>query len=114
MTCPRCKAEVSEMEAYRRYRVCDRCQYHFPLSARERVNLLADDGSFEEVNEELVSLDPLQFADKLPYSERLAQAKERTGLHEAVLTGIARISGWPAVLAVSDFSFLGGDRKSVV
>jgi len=78
------------------------------------VNLLSDDGSFEEVNEALVSLDPLQFADKLPYSERLAQAKERTGLHEAVLTGIARISGWPAVLAVSDFSFLGGSMGSVV
>lgn len=114
VTCPRCQAAVGETGAYRQSRVCERCRYHFPMSARERIDLLVDDDTFQEVNRSLVSVDPLRFADKLPYKERLAEAQERTGLQEAVITGIGRIAGWQAVLAVSDFAFMGGSMGSVV
>lgn len=94
--------------------MCEACRYHFPMSARARIDMLVDDGSFAEVNAELVSLDPLQFSDIQPYAERLAQAQERTGLPEAVVTGVGKIAGFGAVLAVSDFAFMGGTMGSVV
>ncbi len=112
--CPRCEAPLAESESYRHYRVCDACRYHSPLSARERIALLVDEGSFDEVNAELVSIDPLEFSDVRPYPERLAQARERTGLQEAVVTGVGTIAGRTAVLAVSDFAFMGGTMGSVV
>jgi acetyl-CoA carboxylase carboxyl transferase subunit beta len=113
-TCPHCGASLEGAESYRRYRVCPACGHHFPLSAAERIDLLVDDGTFSEVNSALVSIDPLRFSDQMPYPERLARAQERTGLHEAVITGVGRIAGWPAVLAVSDFAFMGGSMGSVV
>src|SRR5438094_6714489 len=114
LACPSCGAAVVEAESYRRYRVCPQCGHHFPISAAERLNMLVDDDTFEEVNRELVSIDPLRFSDQMPYPERLARAQERTGLQEAVLTGVGRIAGWQAVIAVSDFAFMGGSMGSVV
>jgi len=112
--CPSCGASVHGTDTYRAYRVCERCRHHFSLSARDRIDQLVDDGSFVETSAELVSLDPLHFSDRQPYTERLAQARERTGLTEAVVTGVGRIAGHGAVLAVSDFAFLGGTMGSVV
>jgi acyl-CoA carboxylase subunit beta len=113
-TCPRCSAPLTDDESYQRYRVCDACRHHFALSARDRIALLVDEGSFAEVNGELVSIDPLEFSDVQPYPQRLAQARERTGLQEAVVTGVGAIAGTRAVLAVSDFAFMGGTMGSVV
>ncbi len=112
--CPRCSVELALDETYRRYRVCGHCGYHFTLSADERIRLLVDPGSFEEFNRHLVSVDPLVFSDRLPYRKRILQAREETGLREAVVTGIGRIRGHEVVLAVLDFRFLGGSMGSVV
>ena len=76
--------------------------------------MLLDDGSFEETASQLVSVDPLLFSDTMSYRERLAHAREKTGLSEAVVTGIGRINGNAAVLAVLDFEFMGGSMGSVV
>jgi acetyl-CoA carboxylase carboxyl transferase subunit beta len=73
-----------------------------------------DDGSFSEINAELISIDPLEFADVQPYAARLLQARERTGLQEAIVTGTGAIAGMTCVLAVSDFAFMGGTMGSVV
>src|SRR5262249_11056894 len=86
----------------------------FPLGARQRLAQLVDPDSFSELAETLVSADPLEFSDRLPYRERLAQARERTGLSDAVITGVGRIDGEPAVLAIMDFEFMGGSMGSVV
>ncbi|HUY99959.1 MAG TPA: acetyl-CoA carboxylase carboxyltransferase subunit alpha/beta [Thermomicrobiaceae bacterium] len=80
----------------------------------QRIDLLVDPGSFEEFNHHLVSVDPLVFSDRVPYRRRVLQARERTGLTEAVVTGTARILGQPLVVAVLDFRFLGGSMGSVV
>lgn len=114
LVCPRCATDLNADDAYRRYRVCGQCGYHFTLSADERIRLLVDPESFEEFNRHLVSVDPLAFSDRLPYRKRILQAREETGLREAVVTGIGRIRGHEVVLAVLDFRFLGGSMGSVV
>ena len=114
LSCPTCGALLDADPSYARYRICGACRRHFPLSADERIRLLADPGSFDEFNRHLVSVDPLVFSDRLPYRKRILQAREQTGLREAVVTGTARIRGHDVVLAVLDFRFLGGSMGSVV
>src|SRR5690554_2395609 len=77
-------------------------------SAWERAELVIDDGSLQPWDEDVVSADPLAFADVRPYRERLAQARERTGLGESALTGRATVAGRPIALVASEFGFLGG------
>ncbi|MDE3076823.1 MAG: acetyl-CoA carboxylase, carboxyltransferase subunit beta, partial [Chloroflexota bacterium] len=115
-SCPNCQAVLSDGDwpQFQRYRVCDRCGHHFKISARARIRQLVDESSFREVNRSLVSVDPLSFADRLPYAERLEQARKKTGVAEAVVTGRARLGGIEVVLAVLDFDFLGGSMGSVV
>ncbi|HET7034684.1 MAG TPA: acetyl-CoA carboxylase carboxyltransferase subunit alpha/beta [Thermomicrobiaceae bacterium] len=113
-TCRQCGAAHRGDEQYRRYRVCSNCGYHDTLGAPQRIELLVDAGSFEEFNRHLVSVDPLIFADRLPYPTRVLRAREHTGLTEAAVTGTARIAGHEVILAVLDFRFLGGSMGSVV
>src|SRR5690349_4467640 len=98
--CPACQADQRTSATFARYRVCENCGHHAPLGARERLAQLIDPGTFTEFAETLISADPLEFSDKLPYRERIAQAQERTGLLEAVLTGVGKINGDQAVLAI--------------
>src|SRR6266511_2069937 len=79
-----------------------------PASATERVALVADAGSFEEWDADVVSDDPLSFSDTRPYVERLTEAREATGLGEAVLAGRATLDGRPLVVVAGEFGFLGG------
>src|SRR5918912_642649 len=111
--CPACSAPAEGI-TYERYRVCGSCRYHFQLAASERISLLAAPDSFQPSNPSLVSVDPLLFHDRLSYRERLERARRETSLNEAVVTGTARINGRDCVLAVFDFSFLGGSMGSVV
>jgi acetyl-CoA carboxylase beta subunit len=78
------------------------------LTAQERIELIADPGSFEAWDETVVCSDPLGSVDTQPYSERLAVARERTGRAEAVLCGAATVDGRPCALVASEFGFLGG------
>jgi len=112
--CDSCKEIVYRAEVDRAGRVCPRCRYPFRISARERIALLADEGSFEERFTGLTSQDPLGFRDAKRYTDRLKAARQSTGLEEAVITGTAKIGGHPTVLAVFEFSFLGGSMASVV
>src|SRR5205823_9922910 len=107
-------AGLAAAPGYERLRVCDRCGHHFPLPAIERIAQLVDEGSFHETNSRLVSVDPLAFADRVPYRQRLKDARKRTGLLDAVVTGTGQIAGHRVVLAVVDFGFLGGSMGSVV
>jgi len=94
--------------------VCAHCGYHFPVTARERVVQLVDEGTWSEIARDLRSDDPLGFVDTKPYPERLAEAERKTGLRDAMLVGSADIGGLPVALAVMDFTFLGGSMGSVV
>jgi len=112
--CESCKEIVYRAEVDRAGRVCPKCRYPFRISARERVASLVDEGSFEERETGLRSRDPLGFKDTKKYSDRLKAARSKTGLEDAVITGLGRIGGYPVALAVFDFNFLGGSMGSVV
>jgi acetyl-CoA carboxylase carboxyl transferase subunit beta len=112
--CDSCKEIVYRAEVERAGRVCPKCRYAFRISARERIALLTDTGSFEEHDAGVVSTDPLAFRDTKRYRDRVRSAREKTGNSEAVVTGIARIGGQPTVLGAFDFGFLGGSMGSVV
>jgi acetyl-CoA carboxylase carboxyl transferase subunit beta len=114
LACKRCGADVSTSSTWERFRVCKACGYHAQISARRRLELLLDGNSFREAYPALTSVDPLLFSDRVPYSERLAEARERTGLEEAVVIGTGRINARDCVLAVFDFEFMGGSMGTVV
>ncbi len=112
--CLFCGVNVSQSDVYHRYRVCPECGFHHSLPARQRIALLADPGSFKEVNRFLTSIDPLSFSGKEPYEERILEAQRRTGLTAAVITGVCTIGGNPTAIAVLDFGFMGGNMGGVV
>ena len=110
--CEDCGEILYHKELERNLWTCSKCSYHFRISARSYLKLLTDEDSFVERFSEVVSTDPLRFKDARRYSERLKKARDESGLSEAVVCGEARIEGNPAVLAVMDFSFLGGSLGS--
>lgn len=94
--------------------VCPECQFHFRITAAERIGMLSDEGSFEEYGEHLVSTDPLDFQDSKPYKNRLRDASEKAGLKDAFVSGRAKLKGLPYQLGVFEFKFMGGSMGVVV
>jgi acetyl-CoA carboxylase carboxyl transferase beta subunit len=113
-TCPTCGSHYRDEELSEHLRVCKQCGHHFPVRARERVEQLADPGSFQEEDADLRSADPLDFFDLRPYTERLAEAEVSTGLGDAMIAGRGSIEGHTCRLTVMDFAFMGGSMGSVV
>src|SRR5258705_12250049 len=112
--CDSCREIVYRAEVERAGRVCPKCGYPFRISARERIASIVDEGSFEEREGGLRSKDPLGFKDTKRYSDRLKAARAKSSMEEAVLTGTARIGGYPLALPGFEFAFLGGSLASVV
>ncbi|MCL4368118.1 MAG: acetyl-CoA carboxylase carboxyl transferase subunit beta, partial [Actinobacteria bacterium] len=112
--CEGCGSSLAGDELFARCRVCSHCGRHYSVSARDRIAMLADSGTFKETLSNLYPTDPLGFVDRMPYSQRLEEARKKTGLADAIVTGVCRIDGQNAVLAVLDFGFLGGSMGSVV
>lgn len=112
--CKKCDLPLREGELEQSMRVCPHCGYHYPMRARDRVGLLADEGSVTFVADELRPTDPLDFFDLRPYPERYAEAQLETGLTEAMLATHCTIAGYRAALGVMDFKFMGGSMGSVV
>ena len=109
--CERCGQPIYEKDLGARFNVCPHCEFHYPLSAPARLRLLLDRGSFEERDNGLLADDPLGFEG---YDERLAKARRRTGLDDAVVSGVGNLGGRRVALAVMDFRFIGGSMGSVV
>ena len=96
-------------------KVCPRCNYHFKLTAYERIELLVDPDSFVEQDADMISVDPLHFASRAQsYMEELEEKRKSVGLNEAVVIGHATIDALPLALAIMEFSFMGGSMGSVV
>ncbi|UCF31234.1 MAG: acetyl-CoA carboxylase carboxyltransferase subunit beta [bacterium] len=112
--CNNCGEIVYSREIERNLKVCPKCDYHFRITARERIDLLVDAGSFEEFDSSIESLDPLQFRDSQKYFDRIRTSKKKTGLTEAVVSGSCTIEGKRTILSVFDFFFMGGSMGSVV
>lgn len=114
LKCPKCGETLFKKELGRNFGICEHCNYHFKLSSNERIEMLVDEGTFKEIDADLTPVDPLAFVDRLKYTDRLKQVQEKTGLTEAIRTGIARIGGHDVALGVMDFQFIGGSMGSVV
>ncbi|MEX2175587.1 MAG: acetyl-CoA carboxylase, carboxyltransferase subunit beta [Pirellulaceae bacterium] len=112
--CPGCKGSIYRKEAEKLLNVCPQCEYHFYVSALQRVEQVLDDGTFEEWDAHLRPTDPLNFADQKPYRERLVAEQKRTGLTDAALTGGGMIRARRVAFGVTDSAFIMGSMGSVV
>jgi acetyl-CoA carboxylase carboxyl transferase subunit beta len=112
--CPGCQQTIFRKEAEKRLGVCPECDYHWYVSAQERIRQVLDEGTFEEWDPNLLSTDPLGFVDKMPYPKRLQEEQQRTGLKEAAVTGTGMIRARRVAFGVTDSSFIMGSMGSVV
>ena len=112
--CVHCNAQLLKKDIEDNYMVCPVCDYHFRVSARQRIEQLIDKDTFKEYFENIKPTDPLDFVDTESYKDRVARAQENTGLNDAVITGIGEIDGHKTAIAVMDFDFMGGSMGSVV
>lgn len=111
--CNQCGEILQAEKLEENMHVCPLCDYHYRISAYERVSLMVDDNSFEEISPDLISNNPLQFQDKMPYVQRLLAAIKTTGLKDSTICGTATINGMPVAMAVMDFRFMGGSMGVV-
>jgi len=112
--CVHCDAQILKEDLDNNDMVCPVCDYHYRINARRRIKQLFDENSFEEIFADIKPTDPLDFVDTESYKDRLVKAKEKTGLDDAVITGITSIEGHKIAAAIMDFDFMGGSMGSVV
>jgi acetyl-CoA carboxylase carboxyl transferase subunit beta len=111
--CPGCRQPIYKADLDANLRVCPKCQYHFKMGAKERIQMLLEPG-YELVDAGLRSTDPLNFSDVKAYKQRLRVAQEQTGLDDAILNAVGRLGPHDAVLSAMEYSFIGGSMGAVV
>lgn len=109
--CPKCGTIQTSKELEKNLKVCTACSYHYRLNALERIQMTLDEGSLVEYDSDMISEDPLAFPD---YIDKLEKAKNTTNLKDAIVTGEGTIGGYPVVVAVMSFDFMGGSLGAVV
>ena len=112
--CEACKEMVYKKEVLRNVNVCPKCNYHFRIGARARLELLLDDARYEEFDTNIAPVDALGFKDVKAYSKRLSDYQGRTGLKDAFISCVGTIGGHPVVVGVIAYEFMGGSMGSVV
>jgi acetyl-CoA carboxylase carboxyl transferase subunit beta len=112
--CPDCGEIIYVKELEKNLNTCNHCDYHFKFPSRQYVKLLLDDGLLEEHDAGLISGDPLKFRDSKKYTDRIRDARKKTGQNDAVLCGVGRIDMREVSFAIMDFAFVGGSMGSVV
>src|ERR1700736_5960967 len=111
--CTGCRAIVWKKDLEANAHVCAKCQHHFRLNARQRLELLLD-GRWIEHDAQLASNDPLHFVDTRPYADRLKEARRKLGMNDAVLTAEGLLAGRPIMCCSMEFGFIGGSMGAVV
>ena len=109
-----CGATIYRKDLKSNLSVCPTCGHHFRLSARDRLQMLFDDGQYTERDANVAPTNPLNFVDQAPYSDRLRKSQKQTGMLDALLTGEGRLGGRPVVICAMEFGFMGGSMGSVV
>jgi len=112
--CLNCGEMIHNLELAENQRVCPKCDHHFTMTALERLAALLDADSFQELDAGMTSVDTLKFTGMASYSERLRSYQKKTGLKDAVITGLGTIDGRPVAIAVMDFNFIAATMGSVV
>jgi len=112
--CPECSEMIHNLELVQNFRVCPKCDHHMTQSARERLDMLLDPDSFEEQDANMTSVDTLKFTGMASYTDRLKSYQKKTGLKDAVISGLGKIEDQPVSIAVMDFNFIAATMGSVV
>lgn len=112
--CPECGLVAYRKDLLANASVCKGCGHHHRIDSEQRIALIADPGSFDQLDADLAPTDPLAFKDRRSYADRIRDSQRSTGLRDAVVTGLCRIEGLPLALGVMDFRFMGGSMGSVV
>ncbi len=112
--CENCKEIIYKKEVARNANVCPKCNYHFRISARERLEKMYDDGRYREFDSEIAPVDALEFVDTKPYAARLVSYQKETGLKDALVSSEGLMGGMPVIIAAMEYGFMGGSMGSVV
>ena len=112
--CNACRAIIWKKDLEANWEVCPKCEHHFRLGARRRLELLLDDDQWIEHDADLTSSDPLHFTDTRPYAQRLKQAEQKLGMKDAIITVEGKLEGRPVVCCSMEFGFIGGSMGAVV
>src|SRR6202142_2926420 len=112
--CDGCRQSIWKKDLEDNLNVCPKCDKHFRIDARTRLALLLDDNDYETFDGNLASTDPLKFVDLKPYSSRLKQAQQDTGLLDAVINAYGKLQGRPVIASVMEYAFIGGSMGAVV
>ena len=112
--CDNCKQTLWKKDLESNFLCCPKCNHHFKMGSRPRLEMLFDEGRYKEHDAGLASTDPLQFKDNRSYSDRLKQAERSTGLKDALITGEGQLEGKPAIICAMEFQFIGGSMGAVV
>lgn len=114
LKCTHCSELIHAQELKSNLNCCPKCDYHYRMGARERIDLLCDTDSFKELFDHILPCDPLEFIDTEAYKDRLLKAQAKTGLNDAIVVGEIKINSQGCLIAVMDFEFMGGSMGSVV
>lgn len=114
LKCDGCSAQIYRKDVVANNYVCPECGHHYRLPVDARIELLTDQGSFEEWSGQLFPTDPLSFEDSEPYPDRLSRSQQKQKRPDAIVTGAATLNAEPIALVVMDFFFMGGSMGSVV
>ena len=112
--CEGCRQIIWKKDLEENMNVCPKCEKHFRIDARARLALLLDDNQYETFDGNLTTTDPLKFVDLKPYSSRLRQAKQDTGLEDAIINAHGKLQGRPVIASVMEYAFIGGSMGAVV
>lgn len=112
--CTHCSEMIHATELQQNQHCCPKCDHHYRLSAVQRMQLLADEGTFVEMFTQFKPLDPLEFVDTRPYAERIVEAKTSSGRDEAAMVGTCKLFKKQIALGILDFTFMAGSMGSVV
>ncbi|MGH9805465.1 MAG: acetyl-CoA carboxylase carboxyltransferase subunit beta, partial [Candidatus Acidiferrales bacterium] len=114
LKCEGCRTIVWKKELEANFNVCPRCNRHYRINARRRLEVLFDDGRYTEHDAGLASTDPLKFVDTKSYEERLRRAQQSTGMGDAILFGEGALAGRAVQIGAMEFDFIGGSMGAVV
>jgi acetyl-CoA carboxylase carboxyl transferase subunit beta len=112
--CTQCNEIIFRKELEKNLSVCPKCKFHFSIPCEAYIEIVLDEGSFQEVSASMQSIDPLKFKDSKKYTERILDARKKTGMNEAIVIGEGTIEKRPVVFGIMEFQFFGGSVGSVV
>jgi acetyl-CoA carboxylase carboxyl transferase subunit beta len=112
--CPGCRETLLTADLHLQHDVCPKCEFHFVLSTRDRIKLVIDEGTFEEHDATVESIDPLAFKDSKRYVDRVRAARREVGISDALIAGSGRVEGRPVEAGFFAFEFMAGSMGSVV